>query len=347
MMGVCAFARDARLDYLVEQELVTEADVAAAETEGPSAWMAKTAHDLYIEGYVQTRWSYKDGGDPDNAFSIKRAEIKLTGKLGDNWIFVDAFDPASSSIVKDCYVAYEAGQGSVKLGQLKPAMVLENMTSSSKLDTIERSKIAGKVNERDIGAFLDYGFLEGKVGVSASVTNGTGGGEKENNDAKDYTACVWAKPFHGTEGPADGLMLRGAFSTGEQQELAPAVDDVQVDLGDFSRTIWVGTVVWEYDAFKLQGEYVNIDQDVAAGGSETTDGWYVLASYALPVDGIKVAPVVKYEELDGSGGTWLTLGVRLSFVGTHDVKLEANYILEDLDEGTDADQFILQLQAKF
>jgi hypothetical protein len=341
--GSAAFARDARLDYLVGQGLVTEDQVAAAETEGPSNWMAKKAYDVMIEGYVQAWWAYKDGGDPDNAFSIKRSELKLAGKLGEGWTIVAAFDPASSSILKDCYVGYTTGDATIKMGHLKPPLVLENMTSSSSIDTINRSKIAGKVNERDIGAYLDYVLLEGKAGISAAVTNGTGS-HAETNDAKDYIACVWTKPFKGSEGPADGLMLRAAASMGDQQEL----DEEDVDLGDFQRTIWIATVQWVYSPFKVQGEYVNIDQDLAGGGSKSTDGWYLLALYELPLDSITVAPLAKYEQLDGSGGgDWITLGVRLSFVGTDNVKISVNYIIESLDEGRDADQFILQVQAKF
>ncbi|MBN1918025.1 MAG: hypothetical protein JW889_08965 [Verrucomicrobia bacterium] len=345
-LSLSAFARDARIDYLVNQGKVTEADIVAAETEGPNNWMAKQAYDIYISGYIQAGWIYTDGGDPDNAFSINRARVQFDGTLGEAWGFVAQVELADDPHLLTTGVSYRYGNGSIFLGQNKVPLVLENITSSSMLETINRSAIATMLDDRDLGLFVDYGFMEGKMGVQAAVTNGTGTNAAETNDNKDYTVRVWGKPFMGSENPADGLMVAGAFSMGDQQEL----DELEVDLGDFTRTVWVGTVAWTYSGIKVQGEYVNIDQDLAAGGSAETDGWYVLACYDLPMDGMTVTPLAKYETTDpqiGVGGDWVTLGVRLSFVGTHDVKLEANYVMESLDVGDDLDEFILQLQAKF
>ena len=346
MFAASAFARDARLDYLVNQGKVTEEEVAAAEMEGPSTWMAKDAYDVYISGYTQVWWKYVDGGDPDNEFILNRARVKIKGHLGDAWGFVISPEFAGGVALTDVGAWYNFGEGNLFVGQTKTPIVLENITSSSQLDTINRSQIADQLDRRDLGVFVDYGLLEGQVGIEAAVTNGMPANTAEVNDEKDYTLRVWGKPFMGTEGPADGLLVGAAYSMGEQQEL----DAEGVDLGDFDRTIYAGTVQWLYEGIKVQGEYVNVEQDLAAGGSNETDGWYALASYDLPVDDIVVTPLAKYEVLDGTAvtdGEWITLGVRISFVGTHDVKLDANYIIEDLDEGEDIDEFVLQLQASF
>jgi hypothetical protein len=346
VFAASAFARDARLDYLVNQGKVTEEEVAAAEMEGPSTWMAADAYDVYISGFAQVQWNYVDGGDPDNAFSLKRARLEVKGHLGDAWGFVISPEFACDVALTDVGAWYSFEGGNVFVGQTKMPIVLENITSSSMLDTINRSMIADQLDRRDLGVFLDYGFMEGQVGVEAAVTNGTGTNAAEVNDEKDYTIRVWGKPFMGSENPADGLLIGAAYSMGEQQQL----DEEGLDLGDFDRTVYAGTIQWLYEGIKVQGEYVNVDQDLAVGGSGEFDGWYALATYDLPVDSMVVTPVAKYEVLDGDvvdEGTWITLGVRISFVGTHDVKLEANYILEDLDAGEDVDEFILQLQAKF
>jgi len=346
VFAASAFARDARLDYLVNQGKVTEEEVAAAETEGPSTWMARDAYDVYISGFTQVWWSYAEDRDPDTEFVLNRARLKITGNLGDNWGFVINPEFAGGVALMDVGAWYNYGDGKIFVGQKQMPIVLENSTSSSMLDTIKRSQIAGQLDVRDLGVFVDYGFLEGQVGVEAAVTNGTGTNTAEDNDAKDYTIRVWGKPFMGTEGPADGLLIGAAYSMGDQQEL----DANSIDLGDFDRTIYAAMVQWVYEGIKVQGEYVNVDQDLAGGGSNGTDGWYALASYDLPVDSIVVTPLAKYEVLNGDAvaeGEWITLGVRISFVGTHDVKLDANYILEDLDAGEDVDEFILQLQASF
>ncbi len=351
VFSVSAFARDARLDALVNEGLVTEEDIAAAEIEGPNNWMAKTAYDVYVGGFIQPRFKYVDDGDPQSAFDVRRARLIIKGKLGDDWGFILNPEFAGDPQIILAGVTVNVGDGTLKFGQFLTPLVLESYTSSAKLDTIDRATITAQAAPwGDIGAFLVYPLMEGKVDIQAAVVNGTGPNTAENNDEKDYYLRVNAKPFQGSEGPADGLMIGAAYRMGEQQEL----DAEGVDLGDFELTCWVGTVQWFYEQFKVQGEYINLEQDLAAGGSTETDGWYVLASYDLPVDSMVVTPVVKWEDYGPDaaanctcGGNWITLGVRLSFVGTHDVKLEANYVIEDLDEGEDIDEFILQLTAIF
>jgi hypothetical protein len=350
VFAASAFARDARLDYLVNQGKLTEEEIAAAEMEGPNNWMAKQAYDVYISGLVQAWGKYMDGADPDSTFGVHRARLQAKGMLGDIWNFVIQTELAGNVELLNVGVGVNVGDGQLWVGQFKLPLVLENITSAGMLDTINRSTITNQVDIRDMGAFLSYPFLEGKVGLDAAVTNGTGQNATENNDEKDYTVRVWAKPFQGSENPADGLMFAGAYNMGDQQ----ALDAEALDLGDFTRTRWVGTLQWVWEQIKVQGEYVNIEQDVPGGGSAKSDGWYVYGSYDLPMDSMVVTPVVKWEEYDpdasslcACGGNWVTLGVRVSFVGTHDLKLEANYVIEDLDEGDNIDEFILQLTANF
>jgi len=347
VFALSAYARDSRIDYLVNQGLVTEEDVAAAETEGPNQWMAKSAHDIYISGYVQPRFTWVDDGDPESAFDLRRARIKVEGMLGDAWGFVLETELAGDVSLRTVGVWFDTGYGVVKVGQFRVPFAVEGITSSGKLDTINRAAIVGEVDNRDVGAFWGQSFLEDKVSVEAAVTNGTGTNAAENNDEKDYWVRVAAKPWQGSENAADGLTIAGAYNMGDQA----AFDAEDVDLGDFERTRWAGTVEWAYDQVKVQGEYIKIEQDLAIGGSVETDGWYVLAAYEMPVDAMTVIPVVKYEELEsdiiGEGGEWITLGVTFAFVGRSDVKLEVNYVMEDLEVGEDVDELILQLTANY
>ncbi|MBN1918024.1 MAG: hypothetical protein JW889_08960 [Verrucomicrobia bacterium] len=348
-----AFARDARLDYLVSLGKVTEADIAAAETEGPNTWMARQAYDIYIGGYVQPRWTYTDDGDPDNAFAIRRARVTMWGNMNETWNFLLQYDFVPSAIVI-AGVRAHVGDGQIGLGQFLTPLVLESYTSSGALDTIERARCVTMSGDwGDPGLFVWYPFLDGKIDVTAAITNGAGPNVAEENSDKALWLRVNAMPFKGSGNAADGLMIGGAYNTGKTAEF----DDEELDLGDYDRDVWVATVQWVYEAWKVQAEYVNIQQDVAAGGTGEIDGWYAYALYSLPLDGVVLAPVVKYETLDPNaiatgqcgciGGEWITLGVRLSFVGTHDVKLEANYILENRDEGEDNDQFIIQSTVNF
>ena len=343
-----AFARDAVVDALLIQGKVTEEDIAAAEMEGPNNWMAKTAYDVYIGGFIQPRLTWIDDGDPETAFDLRRARLAISGMLGDAWGFVLQTDFADDASLVDVGVWYDTGYGAVKLGQFRTPFILENMTSAGQLDTINRAMITNEVDNRDIGVFWGHEFLEGKLGIQAAMTNGTGTNATEDNDEKDYYVRVSGKPFQGTENPADGLLFAAAYNMGEQASYDATTGD---DLGDFDRDRWVGTVQWVWNQIKVQGEYIDITEDLPIGGSMEAKGWYVLASYDVPLDTMTVVPIAKYEDLDsdviGEGGNWLTLGVALGLVGRHDVKVEVNYVIEDLDAGTDVDELILQVTANF
>jgi hypothetical protein len=348
-----AFARDARLDYLVTSGKVTEEDIAAAETEGPNPWMAKQAYDIYIGGYLQPRWAWTDNADPDNAFSVRRARVTIWGNMNETWNFLLQYDMVPSAIVI-AGVRAHVGDGQIGLVQFLTPLVLESYTSSGQLDTIERAHCVSMAGDwGDPGLFVWYPFLDGKIDVTAAITNGSGPNTAEENSDKALWLRVNAMPFKGSGNIAEGLLIGGAYNTGKTAEF----DAELVDLGDYSRDVWVATVQWVYQAWKFQAEYVNIQQDVSEGGTGEVDGWYAYLLYNLPLDGMTLAPVVKYETLDPNEtascncgcykGNWITLGVRLSFVGTHDVKLEANYIIEDRDEGENVDQFIIQSTINF
>ena len=237
-----AFARDARLDSLVASGKVTEQDIAAAETEGPNPWMAKQAYDIYIGGYVQPRWAYTDNADPDNAFSIRRMRITIWGNLNETWNFLFQHDFAPNAIVI-AGVRAHVGDGQIGLGQFLTPLVMEMYESSGSIDTIERARCTTLAGEwGDPGLFVWYPFLEGKIDVTAAVTNGTGANEVEENSDKALWFRVNAMPFKGSEGPADGLLIGAAYNTGETTEF----DDMDVDLGDFERNVWVATVQWVY-----------------------------------------------------------------------------------------------------
>jgi len=348
VLTTSAFARDAVLDALVIQGKVTEEDIAAAEMEGPNNWMG-AGYDIYITGFVQPWFKWLDDGDPETAIGVRRARIKATGMLGDNWMFVVETDLADGAALRDVGVGYTYGEGTVKMGQCKVPLLWENMTNSGRLDTINRAEFAAELPIRDIGVFWEHSFLDGKVGAQAAVTNGEGQNATELNDGKDYYVRVAAQPFMGSENPADGLTVAGAYLNGST-EIFELEGDEEVDVGEFDGEAWVATVVWTWQQIKVQGEYVDGTQDIP-GGTMEGDGWYVYALYQMPMDTMTVIPVVKYETYDsnviGMGGDWITLGVTLAFVGRHDVKLEANYILEDLDVGEDVDELILQLTANF
>lgn len=126
-----------------------------------------------------------DGGRfKENGFTIRRAEIKLSGKIVDEVEFETMFDPSIKTdpagepmILQDAFIKYTFAPGfELKVGQFKTLQTYEGNISSTELLFAERSQL-GRVfgDKRDRGAILSYAFGDPKefgAKVSIGAVNG-------------------------------------------------------------------------------------------------------------------------------------------------------------------------------
>ena len=220
-------------------------------------------------------------------------------------------------------------------GQLKIPYVYSEITSSSKIDTIERPTAVGKLaSDYDIGAMLGGKINEGMFEYALAVINGAGANVADDNDKKDFVGRIAAYPLRGSEGKL-GLMLAGAYWTGEQPIIVKSTDPVtgvekETNMGDQSRDRYVGSAEVKFDKAKLVAEYLHQELEDT---DKTSDGYYVTLTYDISTGKMVVQPVLMYDQYDADTDkdddeiTSTTLGV--NFFPSKNVRFAVNYRMID------------------
>jgi len=131
----------------------------------------------------------------ENGFSIRRTELKVSGKIIDEIDYEVMVDPSKSSdILQDAAIKYELPFGlSAKVGQFKNLQTYEGYKSSSELLTVERSQM-GRVfgDDRQRGGVLSMKLGDEKdlaAAIHLGVFNGSGRAN-DTNAQKDVVARV-------------------------------------------------------------------------------------------------------------------------------------------------------------
>jgi len=351
------FAAEPISDLLVKKGVLTEEELATYEAEAKCHSLMTGSCDLMLGGYVQALYAWKDEeANFDDTFSIKTTYMWVKGYVAQDWyVFVSWY--VHNPMLIDAKLTYEYDKMlRISAGQFLLPYSFEQLTSTSQIDTIYRARVSDTLaSHRDIGVMADGEFMEGKVGYGAALINGNGINTTDNNDKKDAVLRVWAKPFLGNEGsPIAGLLVAGATQFGEQPMIATTTDPVtgavtETDLGDESRTRYIGTALWTFKQVKVQGEYLYQeleDTDVKS------DGYYVLATYDVPVQEMILQPVAKYEQFDANDDVdddeqnIVTLGANLFFAAKK-ARVAVNYRLIDEDPEIDNNEILGMFQMIF
>lgn len=150
--------------------------------------------------YYNLRGEFKE-----NTFSIRRTEIKLSGKITEDVEWEVMVDPAintsatNPTILQDAAIVYKTGFGvDFKLGQFKNQQTFEGLQSSSELLFAERSQIArvfGDKRDRGVVASTTLGDPKGfgaklSVGLFNGLTDAVSGKGNDTNAQKDTVARI-------------------------------------------------------------------------------------------------------------------------------------------------------------
>jgi Phosphate-selective porin O and P len=235
-----------------------------------------------------TSWLGNNTGN--NTFRIRRAEIKLSGKITRDWGFEVMLDPSKQQnftvtttpatgvgtaacsgtdckLLQDLGVTFFGLKGhEFTLGQKKIALTEEGVRSSSELDFAERAQVTRTFSDRRETGFFYKGEYGEHFGALASITNGTASNvNDDSNDTLFFAGRFDVKPL-------PGLMfgLSGGTSGGETS-------------AHFTRNRW-GTHV-KYDGpddlpLGFRAEYLRAT-DGAAAGDLNRDGFYATLLYTL------------------------------------------------------------------
>ena len=151
---------------------------------------------MKLEAYTQvtyTHWEKSQDG-----FRLRRARVELKGEILKNINYAVQVDATKSSILLDARVGISfCPKTELNFGQFKVPFSLENLTSTSLLDTINRSQTVEKLcpgrdigaGGRDIGITFNgkYSWAEFAVGIF----NGSGINKTDDNDQKDIAKVCY------------------------------------------------------------------------------------------------------------------------------------------------------------
>lgn len=224
-----------------------------------------------------------------NTFRLRRAEIKLSGKVTPAWGYEVMIDPAKTQsfsaggddkILQDLGITYLGLKGhEFTLGQKKIAITEEGLRSSSDLDFAERSRITRIIGDQRQAGFFYKGTYGTMFAAQASITSGL-----PSNVAGTSDRLFYAGRFDVL--PAKGMVLGVSGGTGNQGTQALTRDR----LGAHFR--WDGT---ETLPLMVRAEYGMATDGQTNGTEIDRDGFYASALYTFAKQ-FRIG--ARYEEYD-------------------------------------------------
>ena len=159
-----------------------------------------------------------EADDPLTQFDVPRLRVTLSGGAFRPWFkYLFQFDFSrtsgeSSSKIKDAILEFRpVGQPfRVQAGQFKAPFGLQQITSSGRLQFVERAITDAKFNPaREMGAMFSGTAVERKVGYDLGVFNGSGESVRETNSSPLWVGRVLFEPF-GPYARSEGAFEGGA-----------------------------------------------------------------------------------------------------------------------------------------
>ncbi|MDI6783249.1 MAG: porin [bacterium] len=295
---------DKLLDLLVEKGVVTKeesagfrADLAVQkqeEKEKQKEFSVIAGKPIKISGYTQIRYQALAEKDKNDSFDVRRARLDIKGDITErfDYRFQGEFAGSSAKLL-DATIGYKVNPDlKFTVGQFKVPFSQENLISSPKLETINRSQVVealvargkdviGNQNGRDIGVQASGSFKlrddRTLFDYAVGLFNGSGINTSDANDQKDFASRV---VFH----PIKGLDVGGSYYNGEGKWGKTTATNQNRDR--------VGVeFAYGTESLTLKGEYI-----AGKDGTTKKDGWYLLGGYyVIPK---KVQGVVKYDSYD-------------------------------------------------
>lgn len=338
-------------------------------------WALKMNTRLQFRFFIE---DFDDERDTDNkySFQMRRVRLEFSGHGFQPWLKYKvqlAADRGSDLSLLDYYLDFAyMPEFAPRIGQYKVPFNLEELTSSSALEFVDRSI----VNEefalaRDIGLGI-YGDIAKMFEYGFGVFNGAGRNKVENADNDFmYVARVAFSPFgtfkysqsHLEKNPEKPLLRIGAAIAGIPG-LEPAkestdgragrrCEDIGADKCDVVQFTADGVFKWMGFATEVEYSYRNIDP---TGDFDSASAWglraqasYVHWPSKLGL-GFRFAAVDRDTDVDNNTRFEYTPGISYYPFG-HRLKFQADYsyLVEERPDGDDLNdnRFRLQLQFYF
>jgi phosphate-selective porin len=293
---------DRLLGLLVEKKVLTQddavkfrADLAVKkqeEKEAQKEFNITAGKVIKLSGYIQPRFRQAPG--IKDSFDIRRARLALQGDLTERFDYKTQveFGGTSGPFLLDAAIGYKVNPY-IKLtaGQFKIPFSQENLISSPKLETINRSQVVeglvargtdviGNQNGRDIGIQASGSFLPvndyNLVDYAFGIFNGSGINRLDLNSHKEFVGRVVMHPIK-------ELSVGGSASKGKY-----TLTTAPTRRGDRDRI--GGEFAYVKDRISLKGEYI------WGRDATTKQGWYLQGGYFFIPN--KLQGVLKFDTYD-------------------------------------------------
>lgn len=338
------------LNLLVQKNLVSQKDADSIRAEAAIAAQANLAKvksfpvnagkKIQLSGYTQMRYQVLDEVGKVDGFDIRRARLDVKGNISPYWSYRVQFDLAGTPKLIDAYAELKLNDYlNFTIGQAKIPFSLENLTSSNKLELIDRSQVVealvargkdvgGNQNGRDIGIQLDGTILKLKdrpvLDYRVGIYNGSGINMLDNNEKKDYAARVILHPIA-------GLDISGSLYNGTR--FVPEVKTgtvVTTPSKNIARDRLGFDLNYDWKNLAIRAEYIKGADDLS-----DRDGYYLQGGYYFLQKKLEV--LAKYDFFDAdkskvnNASTWYVVAANYNF--TPNIRLQANYTFKK-EEGT-------------
>lgn len=338
---------------------------------------AAASPDFDVRGRLNLDYAIHDDDeiDLDDGFLVRRARIGLQGTINEDWSGIIEYDFAENNTsAQDIILRRRLAGGTLKLGNFKVPMGLEEVSSTNNIPFIERSSAnAALVDARRLG--VGYDRFDGALGFQGMVYGRALGGDQDGDDPIGLAARFVYAPKAGEA--QLHLAASVAYEDVRDYDTRRYRDrpEARVDgnrlvdtgmIGDVDSTIKYGLeAAWQSGPFILQAEHFAVALSRDAGPDPGFSGQYVQGSWIVTGErrgygnGIfrGLTPggpdrgawelSARYSRLDledagfqGGRQDNVTLGV--NYYANANVRFMVNYILVDIsDSGATVDGIVV------
>ncbi len=324
-----------------------EAAIKQQETEKNRKWyQLNSSRPLTLSGYIHARYQNLDEPGKIDGMDIRRVRLDLRSTVNSYWSYRLQTDFAGSPKILDAYAECKINDYfNITAGQFKVPFSLENLTSSNKLEFIDRSQVVeamvargkdviGNHNGRDIGlqiggSFLKYNekpLFEYRLGIF----NGSGINCSDNNEQKDLAGRLMVHPFKGFD-------FGGGYYAGYAFWGQPSANVSRNRIGF--------EINYEFERFSLKSEYIK-----GSDGTADRSGWYAQAGYYIIPQQLQF--LFKYDTFDPDSGKPDNISTQyvavINYIFNAWTRLQAGYAFKN-EEGVAINNNIgsIQLQVGF
>ncbi len=344
------------LNLLTEGKLISKekADSLRAEAaikqqeadEKKKNFLVNAARQIQISGYTQVRYQRFEESGKIDGFDIRRTRLDIKGNFTPYWSFRVQTEFAVAPKLLDAYAEYKLNDCfNLTIGQAKIPFSFENLASSNKLESIDRSQVVealtarskdviGNQNGRDIGLQIGGSFIKINdiyfVDYKAGIFNGAGINVSDNNFSKDFAGRIILHPIK-------GLGVGGGYYNGFGIFGTPATPKKRHRYGF--------ELNYECQRFTYHSEYIK-----GFDGGIKKDGWYVQAGYFVLKQ--KLQTILKYDtynsDLSKSKNQTTNYTIGLNYTINPFTRLQLAYTLRELQNKFNKNNFAsLQFQIGF